>query len=89
MTRAAKSTHLDCPDCSARMVAVDTRNHGHYRRRRYLCDNGHRHTTVEVIVKRGDVLEVSNRRGALFVGQCEQVKRLAARIVRLIGEEVA
>ena len=38
-----------CPACGERARVIDSREHKTHCRRRYLCPQGHRYTTVEIV----------------------------------------
>ena len=51
-----------CPECGARSAVMETRKTLSGPRRRFLCENGHRFTTIDHALKRVDLTPPPNGR---------------------------
>jgi hypothetical protein len=51
-----------CPECGARSAVMETRKTLSGPRRRFLCDKGHRFTTIDHTLKRVDLAPLPNGR---------------------------
>lgn len=72
---------MKCPICKQRAPVRDSREDDESRRRRYLCECGHRFTTVEFIVETDPTMSVKGRmtKGKRWLRENEERAREAGR----------
>ena len=62
-----------CPECGARSAVMETRKTLSGPRRRFLCENGHRFTTVDHALKRVDLTPPPNGRPIIAKEQKDEI----------------
>lgn len=62
-----------CPECGARSAVMETRKTLSGPRRRFLCENGHRFTTIDHELKRIDLAPLPNGRPIIAKEQKDEI----------------
>lgn len=75
---------VKCPECGVNGVALSSSNSADGRSRRYSCSSGHRFTTLEVVVMRGETMTIRTSKDGVNHVAREGNDELAARIMRAV-----